>query len=230
MAKSINILLVEDEFLNRLYTNNTLISFGYSSIYEAGSVEEALDIIQSNRIDFAILDINLGADQKDGIFLGKEISEKYHFPFIYLTAYGTRQMFEKAKVNNPQNFLIKPFSEVELLAAIELALDKYQASDLTPINDYLLVKTGTTCIKLPIKEIIYIESEGNYLKIYTETGEFKYRNTIKMIMQRFINQGFIQVHRGFVLNKSKISKTLSDKVILGEVLVPLSKKYKINLS
>lgn len=229
MAKNINILLVEDEFLNRLYTKNTLISFGYSSIYEAGSVEEAIEILESEIIDFAILDINLGADEKDGLFLGAHIFWEYRFPFIYLTAYGTKNMFEKAKLNSPQNFLIKPFSEIELLAAIELAVDKYQAFNLDPIDDYLLIKESTTCIKMLIKDIIYFESEKNYLKIQSNLGESKYRSTIKEILPRILNHNFIQVHRGFVINKSKISKILSDKVILGDIEVPLSRKYKIDL-
>ena len=71
------ILLVEDDFLNRRFTKKILSENGYA-VSEAKNSKEALEILQKESITLAILDINLGENEQDGISLGLKIKEKYH--------------------------------------------------------------------------------------------------------------------------------------------------------
>ncbi len=229
MPQDINLLLVEDEFLNRLYTKNTLESFGYNSIFEARSAEDALKILDKEKIDFAILDINLGSGKEDGLSLGRKINEKYKFPFVYLTAYGTKQMLQKAKSNNPSGFLVKPFTEIELLASIELAVNNIPNLQPTDTDNELLVKQNDKYVKLSVAAIVYLESDKNYLRVVTENDTYKYRCTIKKVLELLNKQDFIQIHRAFVVNRRFVNNFSLDEIQCGEYVLPVSRNYRDQL-
>jgi CheY-like chemotaxis protein len=96
-------------------------------VKEATSAEDAIDILISGRVHLALLDINLGSS-KDGIWLGEMIRVQYKIPFVYLTAYGENDIARKAIATQPDAYLTKPFKEVDLTAAIEIALQKVKES------------------------------------------------------------------------------------------------------
>src|SRR5690606_4183357 len=102
------ILLVEDNFLNRRLSKKVLTENNYR-ILEAKNAVEALEILKKESIDLAILDINLGENEKDGITLGGQIKEKFSVPFIYLTAYENPEIIKKAVSTTPYSYLTKPF-------------------------------------------------------------------------------------------------------------------------
>lgn len=215
------ILVVEDDFLNRRLTKKVLLENGYQ-VLEAKNADEALAVLHKELVDLAILDINLGDGEMDGISLGNLIQNKQKVPFIYLTAYENAKVISEAVATSPYSYLTKPFKNSDLVASVELAIIKSAKEDRP--EPTILVKDGEYKVELLLKEINYIESEGNYLLFHTDKKMYKCRSTISQILQVLPTTKFIQVHRAFVVNKDKIQKYSSKSVIVNNVEIPLSKK------
>lgn len=215
------ILVVEDDYLNRRLTKKILQENGYQ-VLEAKSAAEAIAILNKELIDLAILDINLGDGEMDGISLGQLIQNKQKVPFIYLTAYENAKVIREAVATSPYSYLTKPFKNSDLVAAIELAIIKSAKEDR--VKPSILVRDEEYKVELPLEEINYIESEGNYLLFHTDKKIYKFRSTISQIMELLPATNFIQTHRAFVVNKNKIEKYSAKSVIVSNTEIPLSNK------
>ncbi|WP_304234470.1 response regulator [Jiulongibacter sediminis] len=115
------ILLVEDDYLNRRLTRRVLDELGYQ-VVEAKNAKNALETLANNKIDLVILDINLGEGEMDGIDLSRQIQDRFHIPFIYLSAYENKHFLSRANAISPSTYLTKPFKNSDLIAALETAL------------------------------------------------------------------------------------------------------------
>jgi DNA-binding LytR/AlgR family response regulator len=216
------ILLVEDDFLNRRLTKKALLENGYS-VLEAKNTQEALEILKKEIVDLSILDINLRENEQDGIQLGQHINDRYAIPFIYLTAYDNSEIIEKAVSTSPYSYLTKPFKNADLIASVEIAIR--QSAHLHKYKPSVLVKDEDFNVDLPIGEINYIESDGNYLLFYTDKKTYKSRSTIKQVLETLPESIFVQVHRAYVVNKNKIEKFNLKSLIIKNTEIPISKNY-----
>ncbi|MDQ6477176.1 response regulator transcription factor [Dyadobacter sp. LHD-138] len=221
------ILLVEDDFLNRRLSKKTLSENGYQ-ILEAKNTREAFEILKKEKVDLAILDINLGEDEQDGISLGQELQTRYTIPFLYLTAYDNTEIATKAVATAPCAYITKPFKNIDLLTATMLAIRQF--ADQQPRKPWVLVKDEKYNVELPIEEIDYIESEGNYILFYTSDSVYKSRSTVKQILELLPATMFIQTHRAFVVNKTKIDKYNFKELIIRGKMIPVSKNYLNDMS
>lgn len=124
----LRVLIVEDEPVIAenisMYLNNP--DFEVSGI--AYDSEEALEQLQRNTPDAAILDINLESGA-DGIDIARRINQQYQLPFLFLTSYSDKDTLQRAKQVNPSGYIVKPFNERTLLASLEIAIHNH-ASDL----------------------------------------------------------------------------------------------------
>lgn len=222
-----SILLVEDNFLNRRLSKKTLSENGYR-VLEAKNSEEAFEVLKKEKLDLIILDINLGEGEQDGISLGQQISDKYSIPFIYLTAYDNIEMFNKAIATTPYSYLTKPFRNVDLIATVEVALR--QSEKVNKYKPTIAVKEGSFKVALPIDEIDYIKSDGNYLLFHSGQQVYKSRSTIAQIMETLPETTFVQIHRAYVVNKNKIQEATPQNIVISNTTLPISKNYSDVLS
>lgn len=220
------VLLVEDDYLNRRLTKKILMESGYK-VLEAKNKNETISILKQFYVDLAILDINLGENEQDGVTIGHIISKEYDIPYIYLTAYESPDVLNRAIETSPHSYITKPFKKVDLIASVELAI-KHKVS-ITETDQTITVKEGDFKVVLPLKQIDYIVSEGNYLSIHTVNGVYKYRSTLKQMLEKLPVSVFIQTHRAYLVNKSKIEKYDYSSIIIGNAVIPVSKNY-IDLS
>lgn len=216
------ILIVEDDFLNRRLIRKALKEMGYR-VLEAKNSEEATSLLLKETIDLFILDIKLGVNDRAGINLGAYIDEKYTIPFIYLTAFQATDVLSAALGTSPHSYLTKPFKKTDLIASVELALKK--SADREKNLPFILLKDEEYTIKVFLERIDYIESEGNYLLVYSNHKVYKYRSTIKQILEILPSSTFIQIHRAYIVNKDKIDLFRSDSLIVKNKTIPVSKNY-----
>lgn len=222
-----NILLVEDNFLNRRLIKKVLVENNYN-VFESKNADEALEQLMYKEIHLLIIDINLGENNSSGIELGAIVQEKYKIPFIYLTAYDTGEIVTKAVQTKPKSYITKPFKKIDLLTSVEIAFITIENSEENNELRYLTVKEDDFNIKVLINDIEYFESEGNYLLIHSAQKTYKYRSTIKQVLE-ILPDIFIQTHRAFIVNKNKIEKYSPKEVIVGKTSIPLSKKFNLNI-
>lgn len=216
------ILVVEDDFLNRRLTKKILLENGFQ-VFEAKNASEAIETLKKEAIDIAILDINLGEGETDGITLGQQIYDKFQIPFIYLTAYDTAKIIGEAVATSPYSYLTKPFKNSDLIASVEIAIIK--SSNDKKQKPTISVKDGEYKVELPLEDINYIESEGNYLLFHTDKKVYKCRSTISQIMELLSPSTFLQVHRAFIVNKEKIEKSNLKSVVVRNMNIPVSKNF-----
>ena len=216
------ILLVEDDFLNRRLSKKIFIENNYH-VLEAKNTKEALEILKTETVNCAILDINLGKKEADGISLGKQIYENFSIPFIYLTAYETTEIIEKAVATSPYSYLTKPFKNSDLIASVKIAIRKFKN---TKQQQTIVVKDGEYNVALPLEKINYIESNKNYLLFHTNEKTYKTRSTIKKTMKELPDAVFVQIHRAFIINKNKVEKYTRKSVIINNNEIPVSFSLK----
>ena len=115
------VLIVEDESIVALDLQRRLIRLGYDVPRVAATHDQALRAVHDICPDIVLMDINIAGDI-DGI----DTAAKIHAPVIYLTAYSEEKTLERAKATKPYGYLIKPFSERELHATIQMAMERHQ--------------------------------------------------------------------------------------------------------
>ena len=113
----------------------------YAVVY---TEKAALEELQYNTPDIALLDINL-KHGNEGIQIAEQINRLYQIPFVYLTAYSDKVTLQLAQHTEPAGYLVKPFTEKNLFATLQLALlnhgqrikNNFSLPPLEKINDKL---------------------------------------------------------------------------------------------
>ncbi|RMG76056.1 MAG: DNA-binding response regulator [Bacteroidetes bacterium] len=227
MIQNSFILIVEDNFFNRLHIRTNLEKNGFKNVIEAQDADTALKYLYSLNIDACILDINLGENKKDGIWLGEYLNETLKIPFIYLTAYDNQEIVQKAIHTKPFTFLTKPVNWTVLIANLKLALSITKEEMKPEINRILLRDKKNMLKPVSLSDVLYIQAQGNYLKFITQSGIFTNRNTMKEIEKRLPSY-FIRTHRSYIANINHVQGVQSDKVIISNHTIPLSRTYSEN--
>ena len=216
------ILLVEDDFLNRRLSKKILAENGYR-VLEAKNAKETIEILKKEAVNLVILDINLGENEQDGISLGQYIKDHFGLPYIYLTAYENPDIISKAVATSPYSYLTKPFKNVDLIISVEIAIR--QATQLNREAPTIQIKDSGYNIKIVVEDINYIVSDGNYLNFHTDDKVYKCRCTIKQILEKLPESGFVQTHRAYIVNKDKIEKYSYNNLVINHTEIPISKNY-----
>ena len=115
------VLVVEDEAVVAMDIQSKLEELGYSVIALIRSGEEAVQTACEMRPDLILMDIKLHGDF-DGISAAACIQECNPTPVVYMTAHGDKDTLHRANMTEPLGYIIKPFDEQDLRAAIEVAL------------------------------------------------------------------------------------------------------------
>lgn len=141
----IRILIVEDDPLIAAEICSCLNQIDYLVSGKAYNQADALRQLAQNTPDAVLLDINLEGGT-EGITIGEHINQGYQLPIIFLTSYADRATLDKAKLLRPSGYIVKPFTERDLLAGLEIALYnfgqerriKFPVHELSMINAKLL--------------------------------------------------------------------------------------------
>lgn len=231
--EKVKILVVEDEFVIATDICNTLEGLGYEMLEPAINYTEALELLESEQPDIAILDIQL-AGSKDGVDLAWRIKEDFDLPFIFLTSNSDPMTIERVKKVDPPAFLVKPFNKQNLYSAIEIALHNYNKRKETAeedeeqliIKDALFIKQKELFYKVKFADICYIKSDHVYLEIWT-TKQKKYiiRSSMASI-EKQLPSSFYRTHRSYIVNLEYMEAINSLYVIVAEEKIPIGKNYR----
>jgi signal transduction histidine kinase len=126
VPKKLEILVVEDERIVARDLQVRLTNLGYQISGIASSKQEALKSAQQNRPDVVLMDIRLNG-APDGIAAARELRANFNLPVIYLTGHSDNATLSQARTTEPFGYILKPFENRELVAAIETAVYKHKA-------------------------------------------------------------------------------------------------------
>lgn len=118
------ILIIEDEGIVALEVKDRLQNMGYAVVDTLSRGEDAYEAAQRTNPDLILMDIKLKGSV-DGIEAAALIRTELDIPVIYLTAYSSDELRDRALKSCPSGYIIKPFKETELNILIKLALQKH---------------------------------------------------------------------------------------------------------
>lgn len=122
-------LVVDDEPLLRRQVAETLTSYGFDQILEAGNGADAVASALQNRPILIVMDVNMPV--MDGVTAAEKISTERSIPIVLLTGNRDRETLDRAREAGVMSYLVKPFNEDQLVPAIDLAIHHFiQASTL----------------------------------------------------------------------------------------------------
>ncbi len=231
----LKILLVEDELIIAEDMTNMLERIGYEVIGSAIDFEEAIEILETEKPDLILLDVNLGG-KRDGIDLAEEINKRFDIPFIFTTSYADGPTIERAKKTHPINYLVKPFKQGQLYTAIEIAmlnLAKKEDSTKTTtdetenlvIKDALFIKDKYSYIKLLLSEILWMKAENNYVEIYTAHRKELVRMNLGQFLEKINKKNFFRTHKSYAVNLEYMTRLDPTSVYIQDIEVPITKSY-----
>lgn len=174
---------------------------------------EAVKAIQDLQPDLVFLDIQMPR------LNGFEVLELLENPpsVIFCTAFDEYAVnaFEK----NAIDYLLKPFSEKRLQQALQKFREPFYAgrqvpepSQLNQLNkdvplpNRVVIKNGSKIYVLPYDELIMLEADDDYVKIYTEKGAFMKKKTLAYFDKSLPQDRFVRIHRSYLANVHHIKK------------------------
>lgn len=172
----VNILIVEDEKPISDLIKLSLKGAGYfcSCAYDG---ETAADMIEENRYDLILLDIMI--PYIDGFEL-LEYIKPFDIPVIFITAMNSTKDRVKGLKMGAEDYIVKPFEVVELLARVEVVLRRFhKTSDIIQINDKLTINLKQHVVRYDEQEVALTPKEYDLLVLFAQNPNVAlYRETI----------------------------------------------------
>lgn len=122
----LSILLVEDEGIVARDLQETLTRLGYRVTGIASEGAQAVRMAQDLQPQLVVMDVSLRGEI-DGIQAARLIHERFQVPVIFLTGHSDPGTLQRAVSTGPLGYIVKPFQEIELRCAIEVAMHKHRA-------------------------------------------------------------------------------------------------------
>ncbi|WP_421874190.1 LytR/AlgR family response regulator transcription factor [Marinoscillum sp.] len=223
-----SIYIVEDEPIIRQDLVFCVEDLGHEVVGQASNYEKAIAEISRLQPDLTLLDINLDGD-KDGIDLGQKLYTELHIQFIYITSFYDKPTVERAKHTFPAAYVLKPFDEEDLKINIDLALLKKRKTVERFESSKLFVKNNQDLVAILPSEIIYLEADDNYCRVYSDKGPFILAHTLKKTEEKLADKGFLRIHKSYLINFERIDIITEGMVHLGDHQLPIGKAYKADL-
>ncbi len=230
----IRTMIVDDERLARQEIKRLLESFSeIEVIAESGVVDEALDIIEKEKPDLLLLDIQMPGKT------GFELLDELNGPtpeVIFITAYDeyALQAFEV----NALDYLMKPVDENKLrdsILKVSKRVDDRRESrrvsdeaETLSIKDQVFLKDGDKCWFVELSKVRLFESEGNYVRVYFDDQRPLILKSLNGLTERLNEKYFFRASRKHIVNLKWIDKV--ETWFNGGLLVILKDGTKVEVS
>ena len=164
---------------------------------------EAADFLHKEKTDLIFLDIKM--PDISGIDFCKTLANPPMV--IFTTAYSEHavQSFELDAID----YLLKPFSLTRFLKACNKAQEQFelrQHNATASMPDSVFIKSGYGQVRVELNEILYAESNGNYMQFVLVNKKITSRLTMSETEALLPAASFIRVHRSFIIAKKYITK------------------------
>ncbi len=212
----IRTLIIDDEHLAREiirgYLNN---DDEIEIIGECDNGFEGYKLINELKPDLIFLDVMMPK------LTGFEMLELIEQPpvIVFSTAYDEYAI--KAFEQNAVDYLLKPYDESRFVEALSKAKAKLntngqgsetlnkvieQHQDKTEVLSRVAVRTGSKIHIVAIDKIKYLEAQDDYVKLYTDEGNFLKQQTMKFYESHLPQDDFLRIHRSYIIRLKEISR------------------------
>lgn len=183
---------------------------------------KARDFLKKNPVDLIFLDINMPG--LSGLQLLDELSVR---PLVvFATAYSEYAL--DSYDYEATDYLLKPIEFDRFAKAIQKVKKVMNNGEEKSgvLDKYLFLKDGYKQVKVIIDDILYIQSDGNYLNVFTKAGKVNTRMTLSQMMDMLPSSSFIRVHNSYVVNIEQIDRVENNHVYLSGAVVSIGPLYR----
>lgn len=192
---------------------------------------EAMSVIRDKQPDLVFLDINM--PNLSGMELARLLQEQPGIlpKIIFTTAYN-HYAIEGYRVN-AVDYLLKPFSYEEFLRAANkvLQIAEEASNDHVPGNnddDFIFLKVEYQWVKVNLKDILYIDSLKDYVKVHLENTDKALMSLIslKALEEKLPSSKFMRMNRSFIVSLEKISAISKNSIFINKTEITVGEQYK----
>ncbi|NMM47625.1 LytR/AlgR family response regulator transcription factor [Marinigracilibium pacificum] len=225
---SIKYIIVDDETIAHdiikkycgMLPNMELVQDCYDAI-------DALQFLHSNPVDLIFLDINM--PKLKGFEFLRTLTNP---PKVIVTTAYQEYALEGYELN-VVDYLLKPFSFERFLKAVNKSnlsgTNQHSKVETQPEKvspEKIFLRSNNKYIQVDPEDILYVEASGNYVKVVMKEEELTIRGTLSSVHEHIPADGFLQVHRSFIIAKKHIKSIEGNQVFMGDHVVPIGKSYR----
>lgn len=190
---------------------------------------EAMAFLKNNAVDLVFLDINMPLI--NGIELASLLSPEKGI--VFTTAYSEYAV--ESYSYHTIDYLLKPVTLKRFLAAVQKVSAHFKADRIIQkeenehiADEYFFVKSGKEHRKIFLKDILYFESQKEYVRVMTTTDDIlTYRRLKDIEAQLPIH--FARVHQSFIVNIRHMTSIQDNHIHIGEKRIPIGEKFRDSL-
>lgn len=221
-----NCIIVDDDEMSRNTLKQLVQRVNFLALTKVcEGAEDAINTLKNERIDLMFLDIEM--PEMSGMDLIRSLETR---PMIILTTSHKEYALDAFECN-VVDYLVKPLLLPRFLLAATKARDLFENSrnKLDSVDrEYFFVKNNSVMHKLLIKDILWMESMGDYITINTVNRKYILHLTLKAIEPKIPPDKFIRVHRSFIVAMDNITSVEDTTICIGNKLIPVGAIYKEN--
>ncbi len=190
---------------------------------------EAFDLLQNKQVDLMFLDIHM--PEMKGTDLVKTLQNP---PSVVFTTAHREYAIESYDLN-VLDYLLKPISFERFLQAIEkynqynLSVEEVSLHKSNGDEEYIYLREKNVIHKIPLSEILYVESFGDSLVLHTHDREINSRCTISSLEKALPQEHFIRIHRSYLVAVTRITSFSPVMVAIGKHEFPIGTSYRKNV-
>ncbi len=221
----IKCVIIDDEPLARKVIETHLKEF--QNIIIVGEFDnpiDALSTIEQEKVDVIFLDINMS--RINGLEFLKNVPVKSNV--IVTTAY--REYAAESYDLDVLDYLVKPIPFARFLKSInKLTKQVYLNSSLTDEQEskdsFVFLKVDKKLFKIYYKDILYIESLKEYIKVSTASGSYIVHKSLTSFSEELPTNEFLRVHRSYTISINKVNSIEGNTIDIGAKRIPIGRKY-----
>jgi CheY-like chemotaxis protein/DNA-binding PadR family transcriptional regulator len=230
------ILVVDDEAIITMQLEERLCAMGYMVTGMAASGADAIEKARSMRPDLVLMDIVMPG-KMNGIEAASIITNELDIPVVFITAYADDTIIEKAKCVKPYGYIVKPFNELEIKAAIEVALFRKSTEPLEqrlkPLDHdkNLFIREGEPLVQddiaylgLPEIKTVLLEDIFSDIILFLYTDQVAKEPVFKFVLEEGIKKGGRNL---FAYFQSSLPKFFPKEIQKHELFIHRIKKDEV---
>ncbi len=194
-------------------------------IHRANSGAEALQILTSERVDAALLDIHMPG--LSGFDLARAINRFASPPAIVFVTADEDTAVDAFDLD-ATDYLLKPVRQERL----ERALTRIEAAQAptalsTQEDEVITVARGTTIRRIRRSDVRYVQAQGDYARLHTDDDSYIVRIPITELSEQWADSGFLRIHRSFLVALASVTSVRvgsNPAVTVGGVALPVSRR------
>ena len=218
----IKIGIIDDEILARKVLEDYCSKIdNLEIVLSTGNPLEFINFTQQNDLDLIFLDIEM--PELNGMEILRSMIKP---PKVILTTAYSEYALESYNYG-VIDYLLKPIKIERFLKAInKVSASKIAEPKKNSGPEELQIKHDGMPVNISFKSILYIQSFGNYLKIFTDSRMYLISETLINITT-LLSQNFQRTHKSYIANLDRVTKATRTYLLIENNKVPVSAMYKV---